>query len=187
MRAVVGGQPVLHVRQAARVQDAERGLAGLMVLEGRQAGAGRPGQNPFDPGRVGGEALDRPVLLEDMAERITPRVGQVGGAQPVEEAPFQVAVLQQQVSEAATKAEAAATQAQETSEQLSLYLVRTELQALRDNLERAKSELQETLLWESANGGENDISRERKRDLNTRIRETDEQIRCMVNPDAVGC
>ena len=95
--------------------------------------------------------------------------------------------LQQQVSEAATKAEAAATQAQETSEQLSLYLVRTELQALRDKLERAKSELQETLLWESANGGENDISRERKRDLNTRIRETDEQIRCMVNPDAVGC
>ena len=59
--------------------------------------------------------------------------------------------------------------------------------ALRRCMQNAKSELQETLLWESANGGENDISRERKRDLNTRIRETDEQIRCMVNPDAVGC
>jgi nucleoid-associated protein YejK len=94
--------------------------------------------------------------------------------------------LQHEVKAAVDTAKVAAETATETSRRLFDYIERQELKEERADLERLKGELQETLLWESQNG-ENALSRSRKADLNARIRETEERIRCMVTPDAGGC
>jgi hypothetical protein len=94
--------------------------------------------------------------------------------------------LQQEVKAAADTAKAAAQAATETSRRLFDYIERQELKEERATLDRLKGDLQETLLWESQNG-ENALSRSRKADLNARIRETEERIRCTLTPDAGGC
>lgn len=94
--------------------------------------------------------------------------------------------LQQEVKAAVDTAKAAATAAKQTSDRLFDYIERQELKEERAALERLQGDLADTLLWENANGA-NDLSRARKTELERRIRDAQERIRCLVTPDAGGC
>jgi hypothetical protein len=98
----------------------------------------------------------------------------------------EAAELQAEVKAAAETATQAAEAVTAIASQLSDYIERQDLKEERGNLERLNGELTETRLWESANG-ENAMSRARKADLERRIAETQERIRCLENPEANGC
>lgn len=94
--------------------------------------------------------------------------------------------LGEQVKAAADTAKTAADAAKQTSDRLFDYIEREQLRDERAALERLEGDLQDTLLWENANGA-NDLSRARKTDLTRRIADARERIRCLENPGAGGC
>lgn len=59
------------------------------------------------------------------------------------------------------------------------YIRRQDLSDARDSLQNHRDDLRETLLWEDANQGENQISRERKEELRDRIREKEALVQCL--------
>ncbi len=94
--------------------------------------------------------------------------------------------LLSEVKQAAETAKKAADIASDTADQLLRYMQRQELKEERALLDRLRGELADTELWESQNGA-NALSRARKADLIGRIDATLARIRCLENPNVVGC
>lgn len=80
--------------------------------------------------------------------------------------------------ELADKVDQALARSEENSERLVTFINRQELKEARQQLKDLLGQLQETLLWESANE-ENSISRARKRDLETDIDSQESYIICL--------
>lgn len=76
------------------------------------------------------------------------------------------------------KVEKALMTSADNSATLLNFMRRQEVKDSREKINTLKGELQNTLLWESANG-ENEISRARKKDINEEILRYDNYISCV--------
>lgn len=76
------------------------------------------------------------------------------------------------------KVEEALMTSAENSAILTNFIRRTEIRDAREKVDSLRSELQATLLWESANG-ENEISRARKSDINREITRYENYVACI--------
>lgn len=83
------------------------------------------------------------------------------------------------------KVEQALQKSTENSEQLLKFVHRIELSDAREQLDNLRGQLQETELWEAANG-ENEISQARKRDLRQRIDRQEDKVDCLERGE-VNC
>lgn len=85
----------------------------------------------------------------------------------------------EQIKQAADAAKEAANAATETARLLRDHIKGEELKSARERLNQLRGQLSETQLWESTNGGANDISRARKADLNSQIEVLSTLIACL--------
>lgn len=80
--------------------------------------------------------------------------------------------------EIAQVAQTALEQSTQANNNLLAYIKRAEIKEVSEKIEQYKDQIQETELWEAANG-ENPISKARKKDLGSRLEIATEQRDCL--------
>ena len=82
--------------------------------------------------------------------------------------------------EIAQVAQTALDKSTQANENLLTYIKRAEIKDVREKIEQYRDQIQETELWEAANG-ENQISKARKKDLSGRLELATEQRDCLLD------